>query len=155
MGYLSETTRRRIAAVILILGIATAVLAITDTAVFDDPPTPEQRVASAVSEFFTAAADQDFERDCELLTRDAQAVMRTAAARVIEEADRDPKCPQILELVLADTFSSVNVRIRSVNIEGNRARAEVALKPEGEPSSFRTILLELSEEGDWQISDFG
>ncbi len=57
--------------------------------------------------------------------------------------------------VLGDSFADVTVRVRSVNISGNRARAEAALKPEGEPSTFRTILLETDEDGGWLISDFG
>ncbi|MDQ3759405.1 MAG: hypothetical protein M3331_05645, partial [Actinomycetota bacterium] len=132
-----------------------AVLAITDTAIFEDPPTEEERVADAVTGFFAAAADEDFERDCELLTKEAQGEVRISAARVIEDSDERIKCPEILELVFRDSFAEVVVRVRSVSISGNRARVEAALKPKGESSQFRTILLELSEEGDWLLSDFG
>ena len=47
MGYFSEVARRRIAAVILIVGIVLAVLAITDTAFFEDPPTEAEKVETA------------------------------------------------------------------------------------------------------------
>ena len=52
-------------------------------------------------------------------------------------------------------FAAITVRVRSVNISGNRARAEAALKLEGEPSTFRTILLESADGSGWLISDFG
>jgi len=156
VGYLSVEARRRIAALILILAVVLAILAITDSAFFEDPPTEEERVAAAVEDFFEAAAAGDFERDCELLTKDAEAVMRRSAERLVAESDGQLKCAQILEAVVADSFAKVTVRVRSVNIEGNRARAEAVLKPEGELSSFRTILLEEDEEGNgWLISDFG
>ena len=155
MGYLSDVTRRRIAAVILIVGAVVAVLAITDTGVFEDPPSEEEVVANAVESFFESAADGNFERDCELLTKEAQDSVRVSASRLIEDADARLNCPEILELVFREAFAEVVVRVRSVNIEGNRARAEAALKPKGEPSQFRTILLELGEDGDWLISDFG
>ena len=156
MGYLSVEARRRIAAIILILAVVLVVLALTDSAFFEDPPTEEERVATAVEQFFQAAAAEDFDRDCELLTAEAEAVMRRGAERLLTEVDGKLKCAQILETVVGDSFANVTVRVRSVNIEGNRARAEAVLKPEGELSSFRTILLEEDEEGaGWLISDFG
>ena len=155
MGYLSDIARRRIAAVILIVGVVLAVLAITDSAFFEDPPTESEKVAASVKGFFDAAAEGDFERDCELLTKEAQDVMRRAAARLIDATDERLRCTEILEMVLGDSFAEVTVRVRDVSISGNRARAEAALKPEGERSQFRTILLELSDGGDWLISDFG
>ena len=156
MGYLSETTRRRIAAVILVVGIVLAVLAITDTLFFDDPPTESEKVTSAVVGFFDAAAAGEFEESCDLLTKQAQDVMRQAAARALEATDQRLRCDAILESVVGDSLAEVSVRVRSVSISGNRARAEAALKTKGEPSSFRTILLEEDEDGSgWLISDFG
>ena len=156
MGYLSETTRRRIAAGILVAGLVLAILAITDSAFFEDPPTESERITTVVEAFFDAAAEGDFERNCELLTREAQDAMRQAAARLEGATDERLGCVAILETVMGDTFAKVSVRVRpGVSISGNRARAEAVLRPEGEPSRFRTILLELSDEGDWLISDFG
>ncbi len=156
MGYLSVEARRRIAALILILAVVLVVMAITDSAFFDDPPTEEEQVVAAVTDFFEAAAAGDFERDCELLSKEAEAVMQRGAAQLLGEVEGKVKCPQILKAVLADSFAKVTVRVRSVNIEGNRARAEAVLKPENEPSTFRTILLEEDEKGSgWLISDFG
>jgi hypothetical protein len=156
MGYLSDVARRRIAAAILVVGIVLAVLAITDTAFFEDPPTESEKVATSVTGFFDAAANGDFEDACELLTKQAQIVMRQAAARALESDAEELRCPGIMKAVVGDSFADVTVRVRSVSISGNRARAEAALKSKGEPSSFRTILLEEDEdESGWLISDFG
>jgi len=154
VGYLSEVARRRIAAVLLIVAVVVAILAITDTGIFDDPPTQEEQVADTISDFFTAAAEGDFERDCELLSDEAQRSVRTGGARAVG-GDAKPSCEESLESVFGDSFADIGVKVRGVNISGNRARAEVALKPEGVPSTFRTILLETADGGGWVISDFG
>ncbi|HYH61260.1 MAG TPA: hypothetical protein VD766_05295 [Solirubrobacterales bacterium] len=154
MGYLSDVARRRIAAVVLVVVVVIAILAITDSAFFEDPPTQEEKVADTVKEFFAAAAEGDFQRDCELLSDEAQRTARTSGARAIGDGTK-PSCADSLESVMGDSFASITVRVRSVNISGSRARAEAALKPEGEPSTFRTILLETGEDGGWLISDFG
>ena len=155
MGYLSETTRRRIAAVILILGVIIAILAITDTAVFEDPPTQSERVAGTVEDFFQAASDGDFSRNCELLSDEAQATVRASGARAIAATKEPPSCSESFEGVLGESFAQVQVKVKSVSISGNRARVETAIKPVGEPSQFRTILLETASDGGWLISDFG
>jgi hypothetical protein len=157
MGYFSDVARRRIAAAILVVGIVLAVLAITDTAFFEDPPTQEEEVEAAVVDFFEATAEQDFERACELVTKGAQDAMRRAAARALGATDQRLQCSAITESVIGESFADVTVRVRQgTSVSGNRARAEAALKPKGEPSTYRTILLELDENGsDWLISDFG
>jgi len=159
VGYLSIEARRRIAAVILILAVVVVVLAITDSAIFEDEATAEERVAAAVEDFFESASAGDFERDCELLTKEAEALMRRGAERLLAAEDGRLDCAEILEKVLGDSFADVSVRIPTrddaVNVSGNRARAEAVLKPEGEISSFRTILLEMDDSGNWLISDFG
>jgi hypothetical protein len=156
VGFFSETVRRRIAAAILVVGIVLAVLAITDTAFFDDPPTESEKVSSTVTGFFDAAAEGEFADACDHLTRQAQLVMRQAAARALNSDDENLRCDAIMKTVLGDSFADVTIRVRSVSISGNRARAEAALKSKGEPSSFRTILLEEDEKGSgWLISDFG
>ncbi len=156
MGYLSETTRRRIAAAILIVGIVLVVLAITDKAFFSDPPTESEKVEAVVQGFFDAAIDGDFDGTCDLLTKRAQDVMRQAAARALS-TDEKLRCPAIMESVIGDSFADVTVRVRKdVSISGNRARAEASLKTEGELATFRTVLLEEDEDGSgWLISDFG
>jgi ketosteroid isomerase-like protein len=156
VGYLSDVARRRIAAVALVVIAVIAVLAITDSAFFEDPPTEGERVAATVQEFFAAAAEEDFKRTCELLSPTAQATVRASAARLITEAKEELSCSEVLAQVIGESFAGVVVRVRGeVSISGNRARVETALKPEGEPSEFRTILLEESDKGGWLISDFG
>ena len=155
VGYLSPVARRRIAAVILIAGVVLAVLAITDSAFFEDPPTESEKVEAVVMGFFDAAAEQDFGRACDLLTGGAQDTMRQAAARALD-TDEKLGCPEILKSAIGESFAEVSVRVRpGGSISGNRARAEVALKTEGELAQFRTILLEEDEKGGWLISDFG
>ena len=155
MGYLSDAARRRIAAVILIVGIVLAVLAITDSAFFEDPPTESEKVAAAVRGFFDAAKEEKFEDACDRLTKGAQDTMRQAAARALE-TDQRLRCSQIMESVVGDSFADVMFRVRpGVSISGNRARAEASLKTEGELAQFRTILLEQDDDGSWLISDFG
>ena len=155
MGYLSVEARRRIAALILIAGVVIAAVLIARSVFGEPEPTQEERVAGAVEEFFQAASGGDFERNCELLTKEAQDLMRASAARVVEETEERLSCAQLLQVVVGESFADVTVRVLSVSISGNRARAEAALKPEGEPSQFRTILLEQDDENDWLISDFG
>ena len=153
MGYFSEVARRRIAAVILVVGIVLVVLALTDTAFFDDPPTESEKVEEVVLDFFGSATEGDFKTACDSLTKTAQDTMRRAAAGALETEER-LRCPEIMESVIGESFAEVAVRVRSVSISGNRARAEAALKTEGELATFRTILLEEDEDG-WLISDFG
>jgi hypothetical protein len=154
VGYLSESTRRAVAGVLLVIGVVVGALAITDTAFFEDPPSPEERVARTVTDFFEAAAAADFDRSCDLLSPNAQMQMQVSAAAITGE-DRKLKCPEILDVLAKDLFADVEVRVRSVNIEGNRARAETTVKAEGEPSSIRQIPLEQADDGSWVISDFG
>ena len=45
---MSDVVRRRVAAALLVLGALVAVLAITDTGPFSDPPTTEDEVRAAV-----------------------------------------------------------------------------------------------------------
>jgi cytochrome c-type biogenesis protein CcmH/NrfF len=155
MGYFSDVARRRIAAVILVVGIVLVVLAITDTAFFEDPPTESEKVEAVVLDFFDAAAQSEFNDACDLLTKGAQDVMRRAAAQALETDER-LRCPEIMESVIGESFAEVAVRVRSVSVSGNRARAEASLKSEGELATFRTILLEEEEDGGgFLISDFG
>ena len=157
MGELSDVTRRRIAAVLLVVGIALAALAITDTGpLFDDPPTEEERVADAVDALYAAAAAGDFKAYCAGLTTRARDVIRANAARLVASGDA-LKCDEILDSVGGkEAFAGSSIRIREVSVSGNRARVEANLKREGtagvEP---RTILLEKTETGDWKVSDPG
>jgi hypothetical protein len=152
---LSEVARRRIAALLLVVGIAFAVLAVTDTApLFDDPPTEEERVQDTVESFYDAAIDGDFAAYCALLSQSARELVQRNAARLIEEAGR-LSCQDIVS-VAADSFKGLRLRIREVSISGIRARAEVDLKRPGQADvESRTLYLEKLDSGDWRVSDPG
>lgn len=156
MGELSDVTRRRIAAALLVVGIAVAVLAATDTGPFSDPPTEEERVAAAVEDLFADASEGDFRAYCRRLTKFARDEIRANAARLVEQGDV-LRCDEILETVAADAFAGVEVRIREVSVSGNRARVEANVKrAERRGTEPRTILLERdSSSGEWKVSDPG
>ena len=149
---MSDVVRRRIAAVLLVAGIAVAALAITDTGPFDDPPTEEERAREAVEEFFAAAADGDSKKFCGLLTSDARQTLRVNTAQQLQ-TDELPGCEQILD-ALAEVFKGSKLDVRFVNVSGNRARVEARYKLSGSGAQPRTVLL-LSENGEWKVSDPG
>lgn len=152
--YLSDIARRRIAALLLVVGIALAVLAITDTWPFDDPPTEEERAQDAVESFYAAAAEGDFATYCELLTSAARDGVRVNAARLLEEAG-SLKCEEILA-VAEEEFAGVTVRIRDVSVSGVQARVEANVKLADTPGvESRTMFLERDDTGQWRVSDPG
>ena len=154
MGSLSEIARRRIAAVLLILGIALAALAITDTWPFDDPPTEEEQVEEVVERFYAVAAEGDFATYCSLLTPAARERIRANAARLLEEAGR-LKCEEILA-VAEEEFTGATVRIREVSVSGIQARVEANVKVPDTPGvQARTMFLERDDAGHWRIADAG
>ena len=151
---LTDIARRRIAAGLLIAGIAVAVLAIGDAGPFEDPPTPEDRVQETVEDFYAAAAAGDFETYCTLLTPGARDRVRANAARLLEEAGR-LSCGEILS-VAKESFAGVSAKIREVSVSGIRARVEANVKTPGTPGvESRTMFLDQEQSGDWRVSDPG
>lgn len=155
LGYLDVYTRRRVAAVLLVIGAVVAALAITDVGPFSDPPTQEELAEETVVEFFAAAEAGDFEAFCELLTKKAsQAIEVRAGALAAEEGLKG--CDEILGVLVGKQLEEVDLVITLSNVEGNRARVETEVKLKGEPGrSQRTVLLEQSTDGEWLISDPG
>lgn len=149
---MSDVIRRRVAALLLIAGIAVAVLAITDTGPFEDPPTEEERVEDAVQEFFAAAAGGDSRTFCSLLTGEARQELRVNTAQRLR-IDQLPRCEQILD-ALADAFKGSTIDVRFVSVSGTQARVEARYKLSGTGSQPRTVLL-VSEDGEWKINDPG
>ena len=149
---MSDTLRRRIAAGLLILGVVVAVLAIEDVGPFSDPETEEERVQTAVEQFFGAASAGDSETFCGLLTSDAREALQVSTAQRLQ-TDEPPACTKILD-VLAPVFKGSEISVRYVSVSGNRARVEARYKLSGSGAQPRTVLL-LSEDGDWRISDPG
>lgn len=149
---MSDTLRRRIAAGLLIVGVIVAVLAIEDVGPFSDPETEEERVQTAVEQFFGAASDGDSKTFCRLLTGDAREALRVSTAQRLQ-ADEPPACTKILD-VLAPVFKDSGISVRYVSVSGNRARVEARYRLAGAGAQPRTVLL-LSEDGEWRISDPG
>jgi hypothetical protein len=149
---MSDVVRRRVAAVLLVAGIAVAVLAITDTGPFEDPPTEEERVEAAVGEFFTAAAEGDSKTFCRLLTSEARQTLRVNTAQRLQ-TDELPACEEILD-ALAEAFKGSTIDVRFISVSGNQARVEARFKLSGSGAQPRTVLL-LSEDGEWKVSDPG
>ena len=153
-GYLTEVTRRRIAAILLVIGIVIAVLALEDVWIFEDPPTEEDRVRATVEELYGAAMDGDFDRYCALLTKGARERVQTNAARLIEEAGR-LSCEDIISVAKA-SFEGLRIRIVEVSVSGIQARVEVNLKRAGNPDvESRTLYLERLDSDEWHVSDPG
>ena len=149
---MSDVVRRRIAAGLLIAGIAVAALAITDTGPFEDPPTEEERVEAAVQEFFGAAAAGNSRTFCGLLTSQASQELRVSTAQRLQ-IDQLPGCGQILN-ALADVFKGSTIEVRFVSVSGHQARVEARYKFADAGAEPRTVLL-LSEDGEWRVSDPG
>ena len=149
---MSDTLRRRIAALLLVAVIVVAVLAIEDVGPFSDPETEEERVQATVEEFFGAAAEGESKTFCDLLTADAREALRVSTAQRLQ-SDELPECTRILD-VLAPAFADSQLDVRFVSVSGNRARVEARYRLAGSGAQPRTVLL-LSEDGEWRISDPG
>jgi hypothetical protein len=142
--------RRRIAALLLISGIAVAALALADVGPFEDPVTEEQRVEQVVDDVFAAAEAGDGEWFCGLLTTDARHAIEIAIAQRLQ-TDETPTCEQIVKL-LAVVYRDSDVEVSYVNVSGNRARAEARLKLPGHRAEPRTVTL-IEQEGKWRVAD--
>jgi hypothetical protein len=155
MGNLSESTQRRIAALILIVGILIGALAIANLGPFSDPPSQAERAQSAVEEFFASAQDRDFASACAQLTREEQQVIEQRAGSVA--AEKGVKgCDQILKAFLGDQLAGTKItKIGDVRVSGNQAVVDANLSSPGvkgtQSSTFHLFLIE----DQWKISDFG
>jgi hypothetical protein len=156
MGQLSDAARRRIAAVILVIGIAVAALAIFDVGpLFEDPPTEAERAQDAVEEFFAAAQDEDFKAVCSQLTTQQQQVIEQRAASVAAREDLKG-CDEILGEILGNQLAQTRItRVVSVRVSGNQAVVEANLRSPGvkgpQAATFHLFLIR----DEWRIDDFG
>jgi hypothetical protein len=82
MGNLSEAARQRIAALILLAGIAVAALAIADVGPLSDPPSEAQRAQDTAEGFFGAAEKRDFKTACDQLTAEEQRAIEQRAGSI-------------------------------------------------------------------------
>ena len=153
MGYLSEKTRRRIAAALLVVGAAIAALAIADVGPFSDPPTEEELAEDTVEEFFAAAGEGNFDTMCDLLTKPARQGIEVRFGEIAAE-EKLGDCAEILDTVIGKQLEGSELGIASSNVSGEAARVEAELKIKGEPGQEqRSVLLELVG-SDWLISRF-
>ena len=155
MGNLSEAARRRIAAFILVLGIAVAVLAITDLGPFSDPPSQAERAQGAVEQFFASAQDRDFKSVCGQLTGEEQRVIEQRAASVAAREGLKG-CDEILKAFLGDQLAGTKItKVVDVRVSGNQAVVDANLSSPGakgtQASTFHLFLVR----NEWKISDFG
>jgi hypothetical protein len=155
MGNLSEAARRWIAAVILVIGIAVAVLAITDVGPFSDPPTEAERVQGAVEQFFASAQDRDFKAACGQLTAQEQRVVEQRAGSVAAQKGLKG-CDEILREFLGDQLAETEIaKVVDVRVSGNQAVVEANLRSPGvkgpQAATFHLFLIR----DEWRIDDFG
>jgi hypothetical protein len=154
LGYLDEHTRRRVAAVLLVLGAVVAVLAIADLGPFSDPPTEEERAQEAVERFFAAGAEGDFEAFCGLLTRPAREAIEIRAGALAAEEGLEG-CIEILDALVGRQLEGSELEITLSNVSGDRARVETELRLAGRGGrEQRSVLLQLTD-GEWLIYDPG
>jgi Domain of unknown function (DUF4878) len=154
MGYLDPYTRRRVAAVLLIVGVLVAGLAIADVGPFSDPPTEEEQAANAVEEFFGSAADGDFKTFCGLLTPPARALIAQRAGQLAQEEGLEG-CADILHALAGKELKDNELEITESSVSGDRARVETELKLPGKKGTEqRSVLLQLYK-GKWLIYDPG
>jgi hypothetical protein len=154
MGVLDPVTRRRIAALLLILGGLVIVAAATDVGPFSDPATPEEEVEATVDDFFGAASDGNFKEFCGLLTKQAQTAIETRAAAIASQEGLKG-CEQILKALVKKEFTGSEAEVTSVNVSGPQARAEVKLKLKGERGSEQRTVILAEVKDEWLVSDPG
>jgi hypothetical protein len=155
VGYLSETARRRIAALLLAVGAVVAVLALADVGPFDDPPTQEERANAALSEFFVAAQAEQYRRVCASLTPERRLLIQQAGARIATQQGLSG-CAEIFAEVFGDNLGKLKiVSIADTRVSGNRAAIDAELKvPGAKRPESRTIEMVLIGE-DWKLDSFG
>jgi hypothetical protein len=157
---LSDVTRRRIAALLLVAGIVIGVLALQDVGPFSNPPTAEEKAQAAVEDFFDAAHHKDFKSMCGLLTPAYQTqITQETAARLASVADVST-CAQALEAQdkvlrtqLGDSLGQTRiVKVDDSRVSGNRAAVDAVLTfPGAKRTEPRTFELELIRD-EWRIS---
>jgi 3-hydroxyacyl-CoA dehydrogenase len=155
VGNLSESARRRIAAVILIAGIAIAALAIADVGPFSDPATEEERAQSAVETFFAAAQDHDFKAACTQLTSEEQHAIEQRAASVATQQGLKG-CDQILEAFLGDQLAGTRItKVIDVRVSGNQAVMDANIRTPGSKGTKAATFHMFLIKDEWKIDDFG
>ncbi len=151
----AELIRRRVMAVLILVGVAIAIMALTDAAPLFDDVTEEERVTDTVERFFAAYEERDFATVCDLFSPDVARAIGLVGAT--ETKHGEPKgCVEVLEARVGaadEQDAKLNVKIESVRVSGPRAVAEVIVKTEDVPKGRDLpVELELSPDGEWLIT---
>ena len=155
MGNLSDVARRRIAALILLAGIAVAALAIADVGPFSNPPSEAQRVQDSVQSFFAAAQHRDFKTACDQLTGEEQRTIEQRAGSIAAKEGLKG-CDEILKAFLGDQLAGTRItRVSDVRVSGNQAVVEASVSSPGEKGARSTTFHLFLIGGEWKIADFG
>jgi hypothetical protein len=156
MGQLSDAARRRIAAVILVVGVAVAALAIFDVGpLFDDPPTEAERAQDAVEGFYAAAQDGDFKAVCDQLTTQRQEIIEQEAASIAAREGLKG-CDEILREFLGEQLAKTRIaKVVDVRVSGNQAVVETNVKSPGANGTQAATINLFLVRGDWKIDDLG
>jgi hypothetical protein len=155
VGNLSEAARRRIAALILIAGIAVAALAIADVGPFSDPPTEAERAQSAVERFFAAAQDRDFKSACGQLTVEEQRTIEQRAASIASREGLNG-CAEILKAFLGDQLAGTRItKVIDVRVSGNQAVMDAKIRTPGSKGTRTATFHLFLIRKEWKINDFG
>ena len=150
MGYLDPVIRRRIAAVVLVVGLMVAALAVANVGPFSNPPTAADRARAALEDFFAAAKHKDFKAVCSILTAPERSQIEIRAAAL---AGNRTGCSRVLDSPLGAALAHTKVEIEDVRVSGNLAAIDAKLRtPRAKRPQYRTYKLE--ELGArWRISD--
>jgi hypothetical protein len=144
-----ELVRRRISAAVILIGVAVAIMALTDAPPLFDDVTDEERVEDAVSQFFAAFDDGDFATVCELLSGDVRESIELAGATA--SGKKKPGCAEIIEARFSalPEREKLGVEVDSVRVSGPRAVAMLKAKSAEVPET-----IELERVGDrWLITE--
>jgi hypothetical protein len=155
MGNLSDAARRRIAGLILLVGIAVAALAITDVGPFSDPPTEAERVQGAVESFFSAAQGRDFKAACDQLTEEEQRAIEQRAGSIAAKEGLKG-CDEILRAFLGDELAGAKItKVSDVRVSGNQAVVEANVSSPGAKAARSTTFHLFLIRDEWKIADIG
>ena len=155
MGNLSDAARRRIAAVILLAGIAVAALAIADVGPFSNPPSEAQRAQDAVQGFFAAAQRRDFKTACDQLTQEEQRTIEQRAGSIAAQEGLKG-CDEILKAFLGDQLAGTRItKVSDVRVSGNQAVVDANLSSPGDKGTRSTTFHLFLVGDEWRIADFG
>jgi ketosteroid isomerase-like protein len=150
VGYLSPVARRRIAAVLLVLGAVVAALAIANVGPFSNPPTEADRAQAALEDFFAAARAKDYRGVCKLMTAAERGQIEIKATAIV---GTHTGCANVLNSALGLALAKTKVEVQDVRVSGDLAAVDAKLRTPGAArAQYRTYKLQ-EFGGQWKISE--